>query len=1097
MGNLGQPSRQDKGMSESLSKPPRCPKCGCELPSAATAGLCPRCLMAEAMAPTQTGPDHSASGSWLSVEELQPWFPQLELLECLGRGGMGVVYKVRQRSLNRIAALKLLAPERVADATFAQHFTREAQALAALNHPGIVTIYDFGQVSGCYFLLMEYVDGVNLRQAMQAGRFTPEQALAVVPPVCEALQYAHDRGIVHRDIKPENLLLDREGRLKIADFGIAKILHQHEPEASSTESQPPGTPRYMAPEQAAARRTDHRADIYSLGVVLYELLTGELPGAALQPPSRKVQIDVRLDEIVLRALESQPELRFPTASEFRTQVEAVTTSSASGPGGGPPEAKAESRVLKMGSATLTRPAELATLHGQLFCYQSRGQLLLEDRRLVHSNEDGTTVIPLAAIRDLSLATFPRSMHPAGLRVISVTYEAEGRSQQILLGPMKGWFGFPSAWNRHVEEWFAAIREAVKTATGSLPPSSASDPIKLGHGSTARLLGWFLLPALPLVAFLMFLLLRSDGGSVLWSGGWLVPLALLSGVVLLAGGLVTWMGGWPRRSRLSRSTGRWVGVLLIFGVLLGGWILLTVQYRVHQSRRAEASANLAQLRTMTLFLQAERQKAWDEADQINTLRSGMGNSPTSDSLSLRQRQRESQSHQLSVSLEAYRGMTAAAVAELESWQRPFWQPALVMLVPVLPLLLAGVFLLGSSQPSQPSPKPLLRPLAIGLFLTGLPFAVFSVWVLIQIAGDTNWNPAPAEARITGGAWLLTLICFGGAWALWRVARPVDRPFAQSSSYRPIVGAVALALVASLGVGGLLFWMQHSPPRPLPMARPARVSLAGLTIVPLKVTNRVASAEISLTEASADLEVHAVLVGPRMTSVSEPSGGASGALPLKPTSRADLPSYQILPSGTGPRTWRLEFLFASSALASQALESMASVGRSHQTADYRGSLDLFVVTNQAGEVYRGLLDFRPSTSALAAAQDSRWVSLVGHSVLGEKTLVMRWEVIAGRAGSARVGWFKEPFSAKMERSELTGVSGFVTTVSLELVEIAGGDQVRLIVKLGGVEQRQEMPVHLAPLATEILHTFNPRANALRGDVVELGVLAGKPLTLEITD
>jgi serine/threonine protein kinase len=163
-----------------------------------------------------------ATGKTLSPDELAPHFPQLEILECLGRGGMGVVYKARQKSLNRIVALKLLAPERVADAKFAQRFTHEAQALAALNHPSIVTIYDFGQAGGFYFLLMEFVDGVNLRQAMKAGRFTPEQALAVVPPVCEALQYAHEHGIVHRDIKPENLLLDKEGRVKIADFGIAK-----------------------------------------------------------------------------------------------------------------------------------------------------------------------------------------------------------------------------------------------------------------------------------------------------------------------------------------------------------------------------------------------------------------------------------------------------------------------------------------------------------------------------------------------------------------------------------------------------------------------------------------------------------------------------------------------------------------------------------------------------------------------------------------------------------------------------------------------------------------------------------------------------------
>ncbi|MEQ1850815.1 MAG: serine/threonine-protein kinase [Chthoniobacteraceae bacterium] len=341
-------------MSESTHSPGACPKCGATLPSAATAGLCPRCLMAEAMIGTQADAEPSAAQKALTPAELAPHFPQFEILECLGRGGMGVVYKARQKTLNRVVALKLLAPERVADAKFAQRFTHEAQALAALNHPSIVTIYDFGQAGGFYFLLMEFVDGVNLRQAMKAGHFTPDQALAIVPPVCEALQYAHEHGIVHRDIKPENLLLDREGRVKIADFGIAKIIGRdadtpvrEDVQTEVSASLTAGTPQYMAPEQKAHRTTDHRADIYSLGVVLYELLTGELPADKLQPPSRKVQIDVRLDEIVLRALENAPELRYQTAGEFRTQVEAAVVSQAVTPAAASVEKSSPSRISRM------------------------------------------------------------------------------------------------------------------------------------------------------------------------------------------------------------------------------------------------------------------------------------------------------------------------------------------------------------------------------------------------------------------------------------------------------------------------------------------------------------------------------------------------------------------------------------------------------------------------------------------------------------------------------------------------------------------------------------------------------------------------------
>jgi serine/threonine protein kinase len=223
---------------------PTCPKCGLPLPVDAPKGLCPRCLAAMNFA-TETalsGADALAAQPPLTPAELAPHFPQLEIIECLGRGGMGVVYKARQKSLNRFVALKLLAPERASDPSFAERFAKEAQALAALNHQHIVGVYDFGQAGGFYFLLMEFVDGVNLRQAMKAGRFTPEQALAIVPPVCEALQYAHEHGIVHRDIKPENLLLDKDGRVKIADFGIAKMLHVEGVDVGLTESQPAGTP---------------------------------------------------------------------------------------------------------------------------------------------------------------------------------------------------------------------------------------------------------------------------------------------------------------------------------------------------------------------------------------------------------------------------------------------------------------------------------------------------------------------------------------------------------------------------------------------------------------------------------------------------------------------------------------------------------------------------------------------------------------------------------------------------------------------------------------------------------------------------------------
>lgn len=320
-------------MSEPSTSSLPCPKCGEPVMSNSdTAQMCPVCLMGLAMHETVQTQPVTPPAQAPQPEELAPHFPQLEILELIGRGGMGLVYKARQKTLGRYVALKLLVPNTEHDSSFAQRFATEARALAQLTHPNIVTIYDFGESGGFYYLLMEYVDGVNLRQAMNASRLKAEQALAIVPPVCEALQYAHERGIVHRDIKPENLLLNKEGQVKIADFGIAKMIFSTAggTEATETEkdAQAPvtlmgGTPQYMAPEQREPSASDHRSDIYSLGVVLYELLTGELPGKQLEPPSRRVQVDVRLDEIVLRALEHKPEMRFQTVAEFSHTLASV------------------------------------------------------------------------------------------------------------------------------------------------------------------------------------------------------------------------------------------------------------------------------------------------------------------------------------------------------------------------------------------------------------------------------------------------------------------------------------------------------------------------------------------------------------------------------------------------------------------------------------------------------------------------------------------------------------------------------------------------------------------------------------------------------
>ncbi len=297
---------------------PTCPDCGTPLPSDSPQALCPACLMRQALASRTIVDGAAPSSPPPSPEEIADKFPQFEITACLGAGGMGVVYKARQKSLDRWVAIKILRQERVGEEKFAERFTREAQTLARLNHPNIVTVFDFGETGGLFYLVMEFVDGVNLRDLLRDGKLEPKQALAIVPPICEALQFAHDKGIVHRDIKPENLLLDRDGRIKIADFGIASLM--------GADGDAAGTPPYMAPEQSgASSEVDSRADIYALGAVLYEMLTGERPTKDLVAPSKKVHIDVRLDEMVLRALEKSPELRYQTADEFRTAVDQFRT----------------------------------------------------------------------------------------------------------------------------------------------------------------------------------------------------------------------------------------------------------------------------------------------------------------------------------------------------------------------------------------------------------------------------------------------------------------------------------------------------------------------------------------------------------------------------------------------------------------------------------------------------------------------------------------------------------------------------------------------------------------------------------------------------
>jgi predicted Ser/Thr protein kinase len=284
----------------------------------------PRKLLAMARGATRS--DGPAAGFVPpSLSRLAELLPDFEVQELIGCGGMGAVYRARQKRLDRVVAIKVLPPEIAKHPAFAERFSREARTLARLSHPNIVRIFDFGEVQGLGYLVLEYVEGTNLRQLMAMGRLSPEDALLLVPAICDALQYAHEHGVVHRDIKPENILIDHDGRVHIADFGIARLLGGEGRDFTLTGTrQRVGTPHYMAPEQVETPdRVDHRADIFALGVVLYEMLTGCLPLGRFGPPSAESQVGPRVDDIVLRSLEREPDRRYQAASAMKDDVEAV------------------------------------------------------------------------------------------------------------------------------------------------------------------------------------------------------------------------------------------------------------------------------------------------------------------------------------------------------------------------------------------------------------------------------------------------------------------------------------------------------------------------------------------------------------------------------------------------------------------------------------------------------------------------------------------------------------------------------------------------------------------------------------------------------
>ncbi len=260
--------------------------------------------------------------------------PGFELFEVIGKGGMGKVYRARQISLDRLVAIKVLNEDLARHRSFVKRFEKETASLAALSHPNISSIIDRGNAGRTWYFVMEYIEGPSLRQTMNRGGLEVSRALELITTLCRAVGHAHRRGVIHRDLKPENVLFTSDGVLKVVDFGLANILHDERRWSMTRTKVSMGTVNYMAPEQRRdAKNVDYRADIYSLGVMLYELLAGELPLGRFDPPSRRrSEVVPRLDKLVLKMLDFDPDRRPQRVELVVATLEAIQGAVAVGPG---------------------------------------------------------------------------------------------------------------------------------------------------------------------------------------------------------------------------------------------------------------------------------------------------------------------------------------------------------------------------------------------------------------------------------------------------------------------------------------------------------------------------------------------------------------------------------------------------------------------------------------------------------------------------------------------------------------------------------------------------------------------------------------------
>ncbi|MBL8954051.1 MAG: serine/threonine protein kinase, partial [Myxococcaceae bacterium] len=394
------------------------------------------------------------------------FIPGYRLEKLVGKGGMGEVHQAVQLSLGRTVAVKLLAAELASDESFVARFEKEGAALATLRHPNIVSIVDKGKTKETYYLVMEFVDGPSLREVMRSPLLDFGQALRMMMQICRAIEYAHGRGVIHRDLKPENILFDEQagGIAKVTDFGLAGFDEKAGLKHNLTQTNVAmGTASYMAPEQQVdAKTADHRADIYSLGVLLYELLCGDVPMGNFDAPSvKKPQLDKRLDGIVARCLKTSPSERFQKVNELIAELDPlvpalsmVGTAQLSGVGRAMRKAreigKTIARVtgallvlsaagvltasyLRSGVKEKRQPAgvELMTDFGQRFPVPQAGRIDKESQTVtLGDGPDQITVTAMgrkAATKGGDIVYGPPDDAPSGRTIVDVTVAGEGLS----------------------------------------------------------------------------------------------------------------------------------------------------------------------------------------------------------------------------------------------------------------------------------------------------------------------------------------------------------------------------------------------------------------------------------------------------------------------------------------------------------------------------------------------------------------------------------------------------------------------------------------------------------------------------------------------